>query len=319
MTSTVLFDAPGPKARMRHRILALIGLIGVLVVLYWVYGRMQEKDQFTAARWSPFLSWDAWDNYLIPGMLATLRAAAIAIVLSGALALALAMARMSDIRPLRWAASVFVEFFRAVPVLVMMIFSLALLTQLNMTPVGLNPLIATVSGLVWYNASVLCEVIRNGVGSLPAGQREAGLSIGLTPSQTRRSILVPQALTAMLPTLVSQIIVILKDSALGYIILYPELLTIGARQLGSRYGNTLQAYVVAAVLFILINYALSKFAEWVENRQRRKGRTAGQVGSAEVLEQPAAAPGPDPQAGDHRADQAGGQESEQERPRPGTG
>lgn len=296
MSATVLFDAPGPKARMRHRILALIGLVGVLAIAYWIYGRMEEKNQFTEARWSPFLTWSAWDNYLIPGMLATLRAAAIAIVISVVLALALAMARMSDIRPLRWAAGVFVEFFRAVPVLVMMIFSLALLNQLGATPTSLNPLIATVSGLVWYNASVLCEVIRNGVSSLPAGQREAGLSIGLTPSQTRRSILVPQALTAMLPTIVSQIIVILKDSALGYIILYPELLTIGARQLGSRYGNTLQAYIIAAVLFILINYALSKLAEWIENRQRRRRRSAGTVGSAEVLEQPSTAGGPDMKA-----------------------
>lgn len=293
MSSRVLFDAPGPKARMRHRILAVVGLLVVLAMAYWVYGRMEEKNQFTAARWSPFLTWAAWDNYLIPGMLATVRAAAIAIVISAVLALALALARMSDIKPLRWAASVFVEFFRAVPVLVMMIFSLALLNQLSVTPTSLNPLIATVSGLVWYNASVLCEVIRNGVSSLPAGQREAGLSIGLTPAQTRRSILVPQALTAMLPTLVSQVIVILKDSALGYIILYPELLTIGARQLGSRYGNTLQAYIVAAVLFILINYALSKVAEAVESRQRRKGHTAGPVGSAEVLEQPSTAGGPD--------------------------
>lgn len=293
MSSRVLFDAPGPRARARHRVLAVIGLLGVLVVLYWVYGRMDERNQFAAEKWSPYLTWAAWDNYLIPGILATLRAAAIAIVISMVLALLLAMARMSDIRPVRWLASVFVEFFRAVPVLIMMIFAAALLTQLGITPNNINPLIATVAGLVFYNSAVLCEVIRNGVGSLPSGQREAGLSIGLTPSQTRRTILVPQALTAMLPTLVSQVIVITKDSALGYIILYPELLTIGGRQLGSRYGNTLQAYIIAAVLFILINYVLSKIAEAVESRQRRKGRTAGPVGSAEVLEQPSTAGGPD--------------------------
>lgn len=287
MSSRVLFDAPGPRARLQHRILAAVGVIGLLAVVYWIYGRMEERNQFEADKWSPFLTWAAWDNYLVPGVLATLRAAAIAIVVSMVLALLLAMARMSDIRPVRWAAGVFVEFFRAVPVLIMMIFSFALLTQLATTPSGLNPLIATVSGLVFYNSSVLCEVIRSGVGSLPSGQREAGLSIGLTPSQTRRAILVPQALTAMLPTLVSQVIVITKDSALGYIILYPELLTIGGRQLGSRYGNTLQAYIVAAVLFILINYLISKVAEAVESRQRRKAHTAGKVGSADILEEPA--------------------------------
>lgn len=290
MSSRVLFDAPGPKARVRHRLLALVGILGLLVICYWIYGRMEARNQWAAERWTPFLTWAAWDNYVLPGMFATLRAAAIAIVISMVLALVLAMGRMSDIAPLRWAVGVFVEFFRAVPVLIMMIFTAYFLSRSDFTPTAYNPLIATVVGLVLYNSAVLCEVIRNGVASLPAGQREAGLSVGLTPSQTRRSILVPQALTAMLPTLVSQVIVITKDSALGYIILYPELLTLAGRQLGSRHGNTLQAYIFVAVLFILLNYLISKLAEALENRQRRRNRSAGKV--ADANEPPPVAPIP---------------------------
>lgn len=279
-TTRVLFDAPGPRARMRYRIIAVVGVLLVLGLLYVVYGRLDEKGQLTAARWEWVLTTSAWQNYLIPGLIDTLRAAAIAIVCASVLALILAMARMSDIPPLRWVASTFVEFFRAVPVLIMMLFIMYFLSHQGWFPNTWNPLIGVVVGLTLYNSAVLCEVIRNGVSSLPAGQREAGLSIGLTPSQTRRSILIPQSLTAMLPTLVSQIIVITKDTALGYLILYPELVTRG-RNIGSSEAATLPAYVVVAVMFILLNYALSRLAEWIENRQRRRRRTAGPVADAE--------------------------------------
>lgn len=289
----VLFDAPGPKARMRYRILAVVGFLLVLGLLYVIYGRLDEKNQLTAARWEWVITLSAWQNYLIPGIIDTLRAAAIAIVCASVLALILAMARMSDLPPLRWLAGIFVEFFRAVPVLIMMLFVFYFLSNQGWFPNTINPLIGVVVGLTLYNSAVLCEVIRNGVSSLPAGQREAGLSIGLSPSQVRRSILIPQSLTAMLPTLVSQVIVITKDTALGFLILYPELVTRG-RNIGSSEAATLPAYVVVAVLFIILNYALSKLAEWMENRQRRRRRSAGPVGEAEA---PAAIPTAAPTAG----------------------
>lgn len=279
-STRVLFDAPGPRARMRYRILAVVGTLLVLAIAYVVYTRLDEKNQLTAARWDWILTSSAWNNYLIPGLWDTLRAAAISIVLAMILALVLAMARMSEIAPLRWVAGVVVEFFRAVPVLIMMLFVFWFLAHRGWFPDSLNPMIGVVVGLVMYNASVLCEVIRNGVASLPAGQREAGLSIGLSPAQVRRSILIPQSLTAMLPTLISQIIVITKDTALGYLILYPELVTRG-RQLGSAEVATLPAYVVVGLIFIVINYTLSKIAEAIENRQRRRGHTAGPVAHAE--------------------------------------
>jgi glutamate transport system permease protein len=290
-TTRVLFDAPGPRARRRHLLIALVGLAGVAAILWWIYQRMVEKDQFAAERWDWLLTSRAWNDYLVPGLIDTVRAAAIAIVLSSVLGLLLALARMSDFRVLRWAAGVFVEFFRAVPVLIMILFVFYFLSSQKLTPSNLTPLIGVVAGLTLYNSSVLCEVIRNGVASLPAGQREAGLSIGLSPAQTRRSILVPQALTAMMPILVSQVIVITKDSALGYIILYPELVT-RARQLGSSEAATLPAYVVVAIIFIVLNYGISKLAEWVEGFQRRRGHTAGPVGEADELAQAPAGGGP---------------------------
>ncbi len=270
----VLFDAPGPKAVVRHRLIAVVGLLALLAIIVFILLRMDEKGQLDAAKWTPFLKASSWTNYLLPGIWDLLRAAAVAIVLSMVFGLILAMGRMSDLAPLRWATTIFVEFFRAVPVLIMMIFTFFYLALQSWSNDAWNPFIGVVVGLTLYNSSVLCEVIRSGVRSLPSGQREAGLSIGLNPAQVRRAILVPQALTSMLPVIVSQIIVIVKDSALGYIILYTELLT-RARQLGSSEANVLQTYIVAAVIFILINYALSKVAEALENRQRRKAAGAG--------------------------------------------
>jgi glutamate transport system permease protein len=112
------------------------------------------------------------------------------------------------------------------------------------------------------------------VGSLPGGQREAGLSIGLTPVQTLRSILLPQALTAMLPAIVGQLVVVLKDSALGYIITYVELLFMG-KALGAAFANTIPALIVTAVIFITINYLLTVLAGRVERRMRQRGHTSG--------------------------------------------
>ncbi len=274
----VLFDLPGPRARRRHLIGGIVGTLLCLAVLGVAVLRVAEKGQFEADKWLPFTEPVTWSFYILPGLWTTLRAAAVAIVLSMVLGIALAMMRMSDIAPVRWATSLFVEFFRAVPVLIMMIFTWVMLVK-NPTlrqaavALGIEPadvtFVAVVTGLVLYNSSVICEVVRNGVTSLPAGQREAGLSIGLSPRQVRRLILVPQALTAMLPALVSQIVVITKDSALGYIITYPELVS-RTRQLGSANANTFVAYLVVAVIFILLNWAITKLAEWLESTQRRR-------------------------------------------------
>ncbi|MGC1209469.1 MAG: amino acid ABC transporter permease [Ornithinimicrobium sp.] len=254
--------------------IAVAGLLALAAAIVYVLIRMNDKGQLEIDKWVSLVEPSSWTNYWFPGLWDLFRAAIVSVILSMIVGLILAMGRMSDLAPLRWATTVFVEFFRAVPVLIMMIFTFFYLSNQDWSNNAWNPFIGVVVGLTLYNSSVLCEVIRSGVGSLPNGQREAGLAIGLNPSQVRRTILVPQALTSMLPVIVSQIIVIVKDSALGFIILYPELLT-QARNLSSSKGNVLQAYIFAAVMFILINYALGKLAEAVENRQRR--RAAGAI------------------------------------------
>jgi len=273
MSASVLFDAPGPRARRRHAVMSVAGLLAVVAIVVVVVLKMQDAGQLDPALWKPFLTDRAvWRDYLLPGILGTLKAAVISVVLAGVFGLLLGVGRLSQIAPVRWVCGVIVEFFRAVPVLLMMIFAyFGIFTRTDIVSAANAPLAAVVTGLTLYNGSVVAELVRSGVNSLPKGQSEAGLAVGLTTSQTMRAIQLPQALTAMLPALIGQFVVVLKDSALGYQVTYPELLN-WSKTLGSAFTNTVPAYIVAAVLFILMNYALTKLASVVQSRLSRRGR-----------------------------------------------
>jgi len=290
---TILFDAPGPKARRRHAGVAVLAGLVTLALLAGVLKKLGDKGNLTADKWTPFLRADTWTEYLIQGIVGTLKAAAISIALAGVLGLLLGMGRLSHNTPLRWFSSVFVEFFRAVPVLLMMIFSFNLYAIYHVFPSEQLALAGVVTGLTLYNGAVVAELLRAGVGSLPSGQREAGLSIGLTPVQTLRAILLPQALTAMLPAIVGQLVVVLKDSALGSIITYVELLFQG-QTLGTARANTIPSFIVTAMIFITINYLLTVFAGRIERGLRQRGHTSGTTptvpGEAPLLPMPPGVP-----------------------------
>jgi glutamate transport system permease protein len=273
-SGSVLFDAPGPRARRRHALLTVVGSLLALAIVGGVVVGLARKDQFAWDKWEPFITAVAWQEWILPGLWGTLKAAAISVALALVFGLLFGMGRLSIHAPIRWLSSVVVEFFRAVPVLIMMIFAWGFYVQTQLFDFAIIPLAAVVTGLTLYNGSVLAELVRSGVHSLPRGQSEAGLSIGLTVGQTLRSIQLPQALTAMLPALVSQLVVVLKDSALGYIILYPETLR-RLRDLGAAYANLIPAMMVAAVLFILMNLALTAIAGRVEKYLTTRGHTAG--------------------------------------------
>jgi len=287
---SVLFDAPGPKARLRHRILTVVaGLILLGLILLILRGLANpENNQLTAEKWAPFLTSEAWLYYYLPGIGATLLAAAVSVVLALILGLLLGMGRLSELTPLRWFCSIFVEFFRAVPVLMMMLFAYFGLQQVGLFGPTLI-FISVVIGLTFYNASVIAELVRAGVGSLPSGQREAGLAIGMTPNQTLAIVLLPQAITAMLPSMISQLVVILKDSALGYWINYLELLNQG-KSFGTYQANTIPALIVAAAIYIVLNYGLSRLASVVEYRLKTRSKGGAPL-AADTLTGPDAAVG----------------------------
>lgn len=124
MSGSVLFDVPGPRALVRNRVISAVTVILIALVVWAVIARLAGKGQLTAAKWHPFLTANLWKTYVLPGIQGTLTAAALSIVLAGILGLLLGVGRLSHVGAIRWPSAVIVEFFRAVPVLIMMIFGL---------------------------------------------------------------------------------------------------------------------------------------------------------------------------------------------------
>lgn len=281
--SSVLYDAPGPRARARNRVTAVVTIAVVIAMAVAVVWRFQEAGQLTAAKWRPFLTGDLWVTYILPGIQGTLTAAVLSIVFALVLGCVLGVGRLSPLWPVRWLCAVFVEFFRAVPVLIMMLFSYALFALYDVFPSKQLALAGVVTGLTLYNGAVIAEIVRAGVHALPRGQTEAASALGLTWGQTMRSILLPQAITSMLPVLVSQMVVVLKDTAIGYQITFVEMVRQGT-VVGSAYQNYIPALIVIAVLMIALNFTLSALATRLEQRLRRSRRGAVPL-HAEAVEQ----------------------------------
>ncbi|MFI6408080.1 amino acid ABC transporter permease [Streptomyces sp. NPDC050548] len=284
MTS-VLYDAQGPSAKRRNVLYTAVFLAALAAVLWWVYSKLDDKGQLDWVLWKPFFSsTEAWSTYIWPGLQNTLKAAALSMVIALPLGAVLGIARLSDHVWVRVPASIVVEFFRAIPVLVLMIFGLALFAKYTNVSSDDRPLYAVVTGLVLYNASVLAEIVRAGILALPKGQTEAAMAVGLRKSQVMRLILLPQSVTVMLPALVSQLVVMVKDTALGGAVLtFSELLASANTMIG-YYGNTIASFTVVAVIFILINFSLTTFASWLEGRLRRSKKSTGAVVGVEMLE-----------------------------------
>lgn len=269
--ATVLYDAPGPKARIRNAIIAAIFLAVIIAVVVYVLVVLTDNDQLTGEKWNPFVTGTTWTTYILPGLWGTLKAAFLSIIFAMVLGSVLGIGRLSDHLWVRTLAGLFVEIFRAIPVLILMIFAYYLFADYAVFPSSQLAFAAVVTGLTLYNGSVIAEILRSGINSLPKGQTEASMALGLRKSQMMRIVLLPQAITAMLPALISQMVIALKDSALGYAIGYVEVVRSGI-QSASYYGNYLPALVVVAVVMIVINFGLSSLATFIEKTLRRGRR-----------------------------------------------
>ncbi|MEU7117291.1 amino acid ABC transporter permease [Streptomyces zaomyceticus] len=284
---TVLYDVPGPRARRRNLLWTLLFVVAIAAVVWWVMVSLAEKNQLEWAKWAPFFT-DArlWETYILPALKNTVIASALAMVIALPLGAFLGISRLSEHRWVRGAAGTVVEFFRAIPVLILMLFADAAYSEFTDISPDVRPLYAVVTGLVLYNASVLAEVVRAGILSLPSGQTDAAKAIGMRKGQTMTYVLLPQAVTAMLPALVSQLVVIVKDTALGGAMLgFSELLA-SVRPMSANYGaNTIACFTVVAVIFVLLNFALTTFASRLEGRLRRGKRSTGAVVGAGAVEE----------------------------------
>jgi glutamate transport system permease protein len=274
--SAVLFDVPGPRARRRHRIGTAVAGLALAALAGWVLWVLWDKEQITPEQWEPFIEPNIVE-LLLEGLVDTLTAAAVAIALAVAFGALFASGRLSDRAGLRWPSIVVIEFFRAVPLLLLIFFLFLGFGG----PLG--TFWALVLGLMLYNGSVLAEIFRAGILSVPRGQSEAGYAIGMRKSQVMAQILAPQAVRSMLPAIISQCVVALKDTALGFIIGAPGIVRDAERiYIAPQYNNPLAVGIVLAAIFIIINYSLSRLATYLESRMRREGRAV--VGTEAAVE-----------------------------------
>lgn len=272
MSESVLYDVAGPRTRRRIRHASVAGALVLLALLALAARQLAANGQFAPDKWAPFITEPALYPFLRVGLQYTLLAAGYGLVLALALGVGLAVGRLARSAWIRLPCTAIVEFFRSVPLLLMMLFFfLGFPLAFNME---LPPLWSVVLGLALYNGAVICEIVRAGVLSLPAGQAEAAAAVGLRRGQALRFILLPQAVRLMLPALISQLVVLVKDSSLGFIVGYQDLLA-RAQAAGREFDNPLQMLALAAIIYIVLNSCLSGAANYVDRRQRRKYGTRG--------------------------------------------
>ncbi|MDZ3745294.1 amino acid ABC transporter permease [Pseudoglutamicibacter cumminsii] len=283
MAASVLYDQPGPRAKVRNRILAVITIVVVAAIVWFIISQFAAAGQFAPQKWA-FLQSPRIMQGFMQGAINTLTAFGLAAVLSLALGFILAVGRLSDHAWVRAIFSFLVETFRAIPLLILM---MLLYYGLPTIDIKLTPFTAVVIALTAYNGSVLAEAIRAGVVSLPKGQAEAAYAVGMRKYQVMTLILLPQAVKSMLPVIISQLVVALKDTALGFVITYQELLY-QVKLIGNQisFGYPLiPAAIVGAVMYIglcLILSGVARYAEYRINKQPGTKKARAKMESVQV-------------------------------------
>lgn len=273
MSTGVLFDAPGPATIARHRIYTIVSLVGVVAALAFVVWKLYEADQFAYDKWEPFLTPRYIQAILVDGLVVTLQMAFSAIIGAVVFGLVFGIGKMSDHAFVRWPSWAVVEFFRAVPVIMLIIFCFYGVFG-GMDELSSRTYWAVVLALTLYNGAVLAEVFRAGVNAVPRGQAEAAYAVGMRKSQVMGLILLPQAVKIMIPAIISQMVVALKDTALGYVVAGVGLTRV-AKQIYPQFQNHVPTIIVIGAMYVIVNLLLTWLAMWVQRRL---------VGEKKVLE-----------------------------------
>lgn len=260
MVSSVLFDAPGPKTRARHRLYTIVSSVVLALLAAFVLWRFWLEGQLTKDMWEPFVT-PRIMLFLLQGLMWTLLMALVAVLGSVVIGAILGIAKLSEHALVRWPAWLWVEFWRAVPLLMAII---AMWFALG-ARAGWAAYWAVVIGLWLYNGSVLAEIVRAGINALPKGQSEAAYALGMRKTLVMKTILLPQAVKIMLPAIVSQSIVALKDTSLGYAVLAYGLTTNG-KEVYRTFDNIVPTALVLAAIYITCNLGLSWLATWTQRR-----------------------------------------------------
>lgn len=262
--SSFIYDEPGPLGRRNIRIGSIVSAVVLAGLLGLGLRQFASHGQLNADHWAPFTQWPIW-QYLLVGLLGTLEAAAIVAVLSATLGVFLALGRLSPVRVIRWLCTAYIEIARTVPVLLMIYLMLFGLPQLG---INFPTLWKLAIPLTIANSAVFAEIVRAGIASLPRGQGEAALSLGMRRSQVMRWVVLPQAVRNVAPSFVSQLVSLLKDTSLGFIVAFTEILYRG-QVLASYLHLLIPTYLVVTLIYLLVNGSLSTLASRLQKSTRR--------------------------------------------------
>jgi glutamate transport system permease protein len=263
MSTSVLFDAPGPATRARHRVYTIAAGVAIIAFAAYVAWRLYDTGQFEGDKWEPFVTPAYVEALLVDGLLTTLQMAFSAVILAVVFGLVFGVGKLSDHAWVRWPCWLVVEFFRAVPVVLLITFCFyAVFGDFELQR---RQYWAVVLALTLYNGAVLAEVFRAGINAVPRGQAEAAYAIGMRKSQVMSIVLLPQAVKIMIPAIISQMVVALKDTSLGYVIASQGLTRIG-KSIYTQFGNHVPTIIVVTALYVVVNLLLTWLAIWVQKK-----------------------------------------------------
>jgi glutamate/aspartate transport system permease protein len=210
-----------------------------------------------------FFSGSLLQTYVLHGLLFSLQLTVLASCGGLVLGTVLALMRLSD-RPLfHWAATVYVNGMRSIPLVMVLLWFFLLMPFLLGRPIGAE--ISAVITFVSFEAAFFCEIVRSGIQSIPKGQTSAALALGLSQQQTLRWIVLPQALRNMTPILLTQVIILFQDTSLVYAIGAYDMLK-GFEIAGKNSGRPVEAYLAAALIYFLICFSLSQLVKYLQQR-----------------------------------------------------
>lgn len=264
MSAGVLFDAPGPATRARHRTYSVLAGLAMVAGLAFVLWRLYDTGQLEYDKWEPFLTPRYIEAILVDGLLITLQMAFSAVIGAVVFGVLFGVGKLSDHAWVRWPCWLVVEFFRAVPVIMLMIFCFYAIFG-GMDELSRRTYWSVVLALTLYNGAVLAEVFRAGINAVPRGQAEAAYAIGMRKTQVMTIVLLPQAVKIMIPAIISQMVVALKDTSLGYAVAGLGLTRI-AKPIYQQFGNHVPTIIVITAIYVVVNLLLTLLATWIQKK-----------------------------------------------------
>ncbi|HEY9566224.1 MAG TPA: amino acid ABC transporter permease [Nocardioides sp.] len=281
MSASVLFDSPGPRTRARHRGYTVLTVLVIVAILAYAAIRLGQHGQFEYSKWEPFVTPKYIEAIVFKGILVTLQLALFSVLFAVVFGVVFGIGKLSEHAWVRWPCWAVVEFFRAVPVLLLMVL---IFFMWGISRGDFGEFWTVVAALTLYNGAVLAEVFRAGILAVPKGQGEAAYAIGMRKSQVMSIVLLPQAAKIMLPAILSQCVVALKDTSLGYVVTAGGLSTVAKEIYNGRFSNHVPTILVIGAIYVLLNLILTMLATLAQKKLvgEKKVLDVPMVGAAEA-------------------------------------